>query len=392
MPDWIRPKVLLALIGLTAIVMLGAVGCGAAATPQVVEKKVVVEKEVIKEVPKEVVVEKQVVKEVEKQVVVVVTPTPQPVKTLLFALSSSSPHISVIDTETNRVITTADLPYLTSWNWNDNNNYFDGQSLWLGMIDPKTTDAEVIGLNLDNLVVTSRFPIGKEKNMISMGKAARNGVLHIGKMASGQVVTIDTKNHKLLSIWDVPVNEGVVCDVDLAVGPDGIERFYYVTRHGNTLVSINPETGETLKVVEFLKGSNPWMVTTAPDGKVWVQEGGSNTNSVFDPVTLDLIKRFPAGKLPVVGSFSPEGKYAYIGHMGDTIVQVVNAQTFEEVKRITVGTNPQKLAVHPNGKSIYAVLNKEASVAVIDTGSWEVTRRIPLGTNADGVYLRVGSR
>jgi len=65
----------------------------------------------------------------------------------------------------------------------------------------------------------------------------------------------------------------------------------------------------------------------------------SNTGAVHDPVTLDLVKRFPVGKVPIDVAFSPDGKYAYIGHAEDTIVQVVNAQTFAEVARVTVGTN-----------------------------------------------------
>lgn len=56
-----------------ALIALLAVACGSAAappTPQVVEKEVVVEREVVKEVPKEVIVEKEVVKEVPRDVVV----------------------------------------------------------------------------------------------------------------------------------------------------------------------------------------------------------------------------------------------------------------------------------------------------------------------------------
>jgi len=60
--------------GLMAIVLavfLGAffVGCGTA-EPQIITKEVVVEKEVIKEVPKEIVVTKEVIKEVPKEIVV----------------------------------------------------------------------------------------------------------------------------------------------------------------------------------------------------------------------------------------------------------------------------------------------------------------------------------
>lgn len=309
----------------------------------------------------------------------------------LFILSNSSPHVSVIDTGTNQVVKTVDLPDFTSWTWNDDNNYFDGQNLWLGLRNPDTDEVEVIALNLDTLEITSRLPIGTDKLTLYIGKATRQGILHVGKMDSGQVVTIDTNEFQVMETWDVPTNGDVVCDADIAIGADGVERFYYPTRKGDTLVSLNAESGETIEIVDTPEGSTPLMLTTAPDNTVWVQETDSNTNAVFDPVTLELKSRFLTGEGPIVASFSADGKYGYIGHGGDTIVTVIDTGTLEEIQRIEVGTNPQKLAIHPNGQHVYAILTKEAAVAVIDTSSWEVTDRIDLGTNPTGIYLRAGA-
>ncbi|MGH2360093.1 MAG: hypothetical protein ACRDGM_06065, partial [bacterium] len=46
-----------------------------------------------------------------------------PPKAQVFVLSNSQPNISVIDAETNRVIKTVNVPNMTSWPWNDDNNY-----------------------------------------------------------------------------------------------------------------------------------------------------------------------------------------------------------------------------------------------------------------------------
>jgi YVTN family beta-propeller protein len=270
-------------------------------------------------------------------------------------------------------------------------SYDEGQNLWLGLRDPDTDQVEVIALDLDTLEITSRLDLGQDTMTLYIGKATSTGMLHVGKMGSGQVVTIDTKAFEVRETWDVPTNGDVVCDADIAVGADGLERFYYPTRKGDTLVSLNAETGETSKIVDTPAGSTPLMLTTAPDNTVWVQETDSNTNAVFDPVTLELKQRFLTGEGPIVASFSADGKYGYIGHGRDTIVTVVDTQTLEEVQRIEVGTNPQKLAIHENGRSVYAILTKEAAVAVIDTGSWEVTERIDLGTNPTGIYFQADS-
>ena len=178
-------------------------------------------------------------------------PAPPPGHAELFVLSNSSPHVSVINTNTNRVVRAGDIPGLTLWSWNDDNNYFDGQDLWLGMRDPDSDAAEVIALNLDTLAVASRLAIGKEKDTIYIGKVALNGVLHVSMQASGRVVTIDTQGHRVLDEWeDVPLHGGVVCDADIATGPDGVTRFYYPTREGDTVVAVNPETERQL---EWLK-------------------------------------------------------------------------------------------------------------------------------------------
>jgi YVTN family beta-propeller protein len=308
----------------------------------------------------------------------------------LLVLSNSSPNITVVDAETNLVLKTADVENLTKWTWNDDNNYFDGTNVWLGLKYPEADDAEVIALNVSTLEETTRLSVGKEKKNIYIGKASKTGILHVGKQGSHEVVTIDTKNFTVLETWrDRPVTKdgGVVCDADLATGPDGIERFYYPTNAGDSVISINAETGETIKETLTPDGSKPLMHTNHPNGNMWVQEVGSHTNAVFDAVTLELLARIPAAKKPVVGTFSPDGKYAYIGHSGDPIVQVIDTGTFKEVTRITVGNTPTKIAVHPNGKYIYAIASKEASVAVIDTSNWTVTGRIALGANPNGLFL-----
>ncbi len=392
----IKTKALQTLFGLMAVLLLAAVACGGAADPTTAPAATSVPAVASTSPPAATATSAPDPTATSAPAPTATsapaaTSTPEPAAAQLYVLSNSSPHVSVIDTKTNKVIKTADIPDFTSWTWIDNNNYFDGTNLWVGMKHPDTTDVQVVKLNLDTLKVAASLPLGKDKNTLYIGKLGKDGVVHVGKMGSGQVVAIDVKTFKVLDTWDVPVNGDVVCDADVVVGSDGVERFYYPTRKGGTLVSINAKTGETDQILEAPEGGQPFMLTAAPDGMIWVQERGSNTSAIHDPVTLKLIKRFPVGKVPIDVAFSPDGKYAYIGHAGDPFILVVDAQTYEEVARITVGTNPRVLAPNPNGKSLYTIVHKEGSIAVIDTSSWEVTERIDLGTNPRGIYLRAGS-
>lgn len=308
---------------------------------------------------------------------------------LLYIFSNSSPHVSVIDTTTNDVIHTADISDFTSWGWNDHNNYFDGEHLWLSLRDPDTQEAEVIALNLDTLEYAVRLPLGQEPITVYIGKPTSDGRLLVSKMGAGEVVVIDTVAQEILEVWDsVPTGGDVVCDADIAVDEEGVEGFYYPTRRGDTVVRLDPITGETLTIIDSPDGATPLMLTVAPDQTIWVQETDTNTNAVYAPTSLELLARFPTSTNPIDVSFTSDGQYGIIGHNAGTMITAVDLETFEPVATIDVGQTPQKTAIDPSGQYVYAILTREASVAVVDTHTWTVTANISLGTNPTGIFMR----
>ena len=306
----------------------------------------------------------------------------------VFVFSNSSPHVSVVDGGTLAVVETADIPDFTSWTWNDDNNFFDGENLWLGTKDPDTNEVAVILLNLETLEVTDRIPLGTDEVTLYIGKPSRDGTLFVSKHASGQVAAIDIASHEVLGITDIPVNGGVACDMDVAVGSDGVERVFVPTDNGDTVISLDPASLEVLETYTAPPDSRPFMLTAATSkDQVWVQERNTNANLVLDAITLEEIARVPAGEGVIVNAFSPDETLSYLGHTKDVVVTAVDTTSLQEVQRIQVGTNPQKVGVDPGGRYVYAILTQEGALAVIDTGTWQVTKRIPLGTNPSGIYV-----
>lgn len=306
----------------------------------------------------------------------------------VIVLSNSSPHVTVIDAQMHRVIKTADIPQMTSWTWNDDNNYYDGRNLWLGLRNPETSDVEVILLDLNRLQVARRIPLGKDSTTLYIGKPSRRGRVLVSKHASGEIAVIDTKTFDVVQTEKLPVDGGVACDVDLAVGPGNIERALVPTDNGNTILSVDAASLQVVGRTAF-PGTRPFMLTVSPDSsRVWVQERTSNSMTVLNARTLQVVKRIPTGRTPIIGTFSPNGRLHFTGHAADTEVIAHDTKTFKEVWRAGAGSNPDKLGVHPAGTFVYAAISREGAVAVIDARTGRVVMRVALGTNPTGIFVR----
>ena len=316
-------------------------------------------------------------------------PSATPAPELVYVFSNSAPHITVVNATTNQIAQSKDVPDFKAWGTSDDNNHYDGKHVWLGHRNPDTDDAEVLLIDLDNLDVAQRIPLGKEKTTIYIGKGSRRNQVWCSKHASGQVAIVDSKTYQVLEIKDVPVNGGVACDMDVMMGPDGVERAFVPTDTGDTTIAINTATREVVQTFTHTKGIRPYMLTVSPDGKyVWVQERGSDGQIVLDSVTLQPVKQVPTAKGAFMNTFTPDGKVSLVGHNADTRVVAVDAATFQTVKEIEVGTNAQIVAVTASGRSAYAIATRESFVAAINTANWQVTQKVQLPNNPAFVFTR----
>lgn len=308
----------------------------------------------------------------------------------VIVLSNSSPHVSVVDAETNAIVRTANLPQLPAWvwGWNTAKNSYDGKFLWLGMRNPTTNDAEVVLLDLDALQIMRRIPIGQERLTLYIGGPSRTGKVFVAKQGAGQLVIIDLKSYTVERTIDVPVTGGVACDVDVGVAADGKERAFVPTNQGNTVVSLDTTTLEVSQTLSFPEKTQPFMLTATPDGRrLWVQEAAGGT-VVVNGLTLQPVwSRIPMGQTPINNVFSPDGKLSFTGHNSPVVI-ASDTQTFEEVWRTQVGVNPQKLAVHPAGTFVYALVTNEGTLAVLEAATGKIVKRIALGTNPTGIFVR----
>jgi len=380
-----RSLKLIGLVGLMAI-MLTFVACSdeapAATAAPVPTAKVIVEQ-----------VEVEKIVEVEVEVVVTATPEPTqvpPAEVKVYSFSNSSPHITEIDTATNTVIRTGDITDLVKLAWNDDGNYFDGQDLWLTGKDSDAKTSELIFLNLTTLEVSGRLDLGSNPaNAYLGGGLSTNGEVFVGLQGNmdqaGEIVVVKASTKEIVD--RIPVNQ-IACDVDIQVGTDGVERVFTPNQKMDAVQNFDATTHELIATADMPEGSNPFMLTAAPNGKhIWVQDGSAGTNTVLDSKTLAVVATIPTGAGPVVASFSPDGKYGYVGHYSATTMTVIDTATFEIVAQVETGPSPSKIAVHPNGKFVYTIVSKESAIAVIDTSTWKVTTKIYVESSPGGLFL-----
>ncbi len=319
----------------------------------------------------------------------------------ILVFSNSSPHVTAIDILTEEVSRTGDVDGLARWAWNDDNNFFDGRHLWLGTLNPAAGTAEIITLDVDTLTVSNRIPLGSEAEGVFLGKARQDGTLLVSKMAAGEVLTVNTASNEVTNTFsDVPLHGGILADADLSIDADGVERFVYPTGEGDRVVALDPSSGAVLATAESKKGGNPTRLTTSPDGSIWVQEAGKHTVAVYEPSALELVKRLQTGTQPILGTFTWDGSYAYIGHADDNFVQVVDTADLRALAHIRVGLNPQMVAVRPDFSRIYAMLTDDQAVAVVYQQDWEANsltitsskeNTVALESPPVGMFLRMTS-
>ncbi len=321
----------------------------------------------------------------------------------LLLLSNDSPHITTIDILTEEVTRTADLEGFTSWAWNDDNNFFDGAHLWLGTLDPTAGTAELLTLDVATLKIAQRIPLGEEAKGVFFGKATGDGSLLVSKMGAGEIAVVDTAAGTVRTTFtDLDLNGGELSDGDLSIGPDGVERFVYPTGTGDSIVTLDPQTGTTLGTAETKKGATPTRVTTSPaDGSIWVQQPGSDTHAVYDPATLKRLKRFDTGQNPTLGSFTIDGTYAYTAHADSSFVQVIDTEKQILLAHIRVpGEGPNMIAARPDFTRVYAMATGDQQVHVIYQQDWAanhltitslVENSIKLSSAPVGMFLRMTS-
>ena len=119
---------------------------------------------------------------------------------------------------------------------------------------------------------------------------------------------------------------------------------------------------------------------------VLVTNEKSNSVSLIDIETLEVIKEISVGERPRGLGVSPDNSEIYIAVSGENKIKVIEPDNFKVTRSFYSGDDPESFAVHPSG--LIFISNEEiAQASVIDPASGQIIAKIEVGIEPEGVSI-----
>lgn len=128
-------------------------------------------------------------------------------------------------------------------------------------------------------------------------------------------------------------------------------------------------SGESLKENE--EESRPM-----PDEVLYVTLGTNNQVVAMDPEDGTVIKKIPAGTMPIKIIHDPNRSMLYVANRNSGTVTVISSETGEVIQSIAVGTQPQDILL--NGELLYVADSYLNSIRIVDLKLFSLVGAIEL--------------
>jgi phospholipase C len=237
----------------------------------------------------------------------------------------------------------------------------DGKHAYVTNSAPSTVSV----IETDSNRVVATVPMGNGPASIAItpdGKFAY--ITDSTSFNPGTVSVLDTATYAVATI---PVAR--LCCVQIAITPDG-KQAYVTNGHLNNTVSVVDTANKTVEATIQVE-NGPAGVAITPDGKhAYVTNYDSNTVSVIDTAT-HAVATVPVGSKPAGVAITPDGKHAYVTNYDSNTVSVIDTAT-HAVATVPVGSKPAGIAITPDWKYAYVANSNSDTVSVIDTATHAV--------------------
>ena len=228
---------------------------------------------------------------------------------------------------------------------------------------------------------------------------------HIEGNGKWDYLSIDDATSRLFVSHETEVN---VLDVktgqNLATIPDtkGVHGIALATDFNKGYISCAKNDSSvtvfdltTLKTIRKIKndGKKPDAIMYDPfSHKVFVYNAGSNSASVVDPKTDQIVATIPLESNPEFSVSDGKGK-VYVNLEEKSMIAVINSATLkvENNWSIAPGSEPTGLAIDKENHRLFSVCANKLMV-VVDAVSGKVITTLPIGGRVDGTAFDPGSK
>jgi len=148
--------------------------------------------------------------------------------------------------------------------------------------------------------------------------------------------------------------------------PANFREYAWVTDGGSDSVTvldlISMVSAKTIRV-----GADPVAVAINPrKNEVYVVNSGSGTVSVIDAVTNRVTATIGVHRQPVSIDVNTEGTRAYVANSGSNNVSVLDLQAHREIATFGVGESPASASISPDGNTLVVTNRGGNSVSIFD--------------------------
>ena len=261
-------------------------------------------------------------------------------------LSNESLHsLDVIDSRTLRVKRRIPL----SGRPNNVSVSKDGRKVYVGIMEmPGSVDV----IDTRALTNVKTVPVDGAIHNVYVTPDGKYAVA--GSIQTSTINVIDTTTDEL--VWKLKMSAGIR-PMTFDSHPDGSTRNIYVQLsefHGFAVVDFNkrqeiarvehpPVPGEQAHT-DGLQGAPAHGIGVSPDGKtLWSTSKVYSHAYVYSLPALREIGRVFVGQHPEWVTFTPDGRFVYIGAAGDNETHAIDVATMQKVATISVGQVPKRV-------------------------------------------------
>ena len=155
---------------------------------------------------------------------------------------------------------------------------------------------------------------------------------------------------------------------------DSAARRLYIS-HGTQVDVLDADSGKVVGAILDTPGVHG--IAIAPAFKHgFTSNGRENKVSMFDPATLQLIKKIDVGRGPDGIYYDPASQRVFTNNHGSHDISAIDAATGEVVGTVKVDGDGEEAVIGANGL-IYVNSEDTAEVVAFDPKSLEVKKRFP---------------